>query len=310
VEKITNSPVKESIRIKNEHEGQRRIQETRCKAGEKRRKIEDEAEKKKYKLNNSIFNWSCSEDVFFPVLLGSVSIDVIEFFFLIYCNMLRLHTFFIMIVVNAILVLAFEFIAKAKNRDMYASVVRDENQRIDALNKETEMAIRKIEQEIDAKTRKEIQQYDRDVQENIKRIAANGESLERMEQYCEQLFHKAVQYGGNNAGRVEQYIAFNYIIEFYIDRIRVNCMPIGQYVKNPSTFLLGEYNFIQERYRVLNLPAECEALGTVITKMMTKRLKNQYPRQKDQFQLSHIDAKVTIGFRMPNVNYKPNTVII
>lgn len=309
MEKITNSPVKESIRIKNEHEGQRQIYEVRRQAGEKRRKIEDEAREKKRKLDRSIFNWIDFEDLLLPVFCGSLVIDVIEFFFLIYRHMFRFQTFLIMMVVNAILVLAFEFIAKAINRNKYSSVVQDENQRIDALNKETGMAIHKIEQEMDAKTRKEIQQYDRDVQENVKRIAANRVGLERMEQYCEQLFHKAIQYEGNNAGCVEQYIAFNFVMAFSNDRIRVNCIPIGQYV-NSSTFFLGEYNFIQKRYRVLNLPTECEALGTVVTKMMVERLKNQYPKQKDQFRLSHIDAEVTIGFCMPNVNYQPNTVII
>lgn len=174
-------------------------------------------------------------------------------------------------------------------------------------NREHDDLIAQYRREAEAETKRQIAAYEKAVKDNIKRLSEKQAALEPMVQGCLQQFVQYINQTAASFGNTEQYVQLKYELHVHRQELQICGLTNGTYSKNALP--PAKLEFLTWRYRFLNTDMECEALATVLTRRIREELLRTYQQQHGQFKASHNDADVTIEFRMPNQNYKSNTVL-
>ena len=263
---ITNSPVKERMRQKNESSA--RSQEMQINT-ELNNRLNSLVPKNKQQGTPFIVGGLILGIVF---AIGGLGLD-----WILYGAILGVITW---AVTNAVV--------KSSNSNL-----ESEKQR---LRDQAANDIRKAYEEADRRTYQEIASYDDDVKAYSKKALSRAESLEPMVLHVTNMFQRMISHA--DSGAHMKFIESDFT--FAVEKSGITYRYQSQYT-NPQ----DDYNFNRERYRDLSCDAECEGLARALAKLTMKKMTSLYPRNSINMSLSHEDAVVTLHFKGANPNFVP-----
>lgn len=161
--------------------------------------------------------------------------------------------------------------------------------------------IRQAFAEADARTAKQIEQYDAEVAAYSKMVLQQAAKLDPMIQRVTDMFQRMVSHA--DAGAHMKFVEADFTFTVKLDGISFQYQ--SRYT-NPQ----DDYNFNRERFRDLGSQAECEGLARALAKMVIKKMKGLYPANSINISISHVDAEVTLHFRGANANFVPAQNIV
>lgn len=161
--------------------------------------------------------------------------------------------------------------------------------------------IRRAFADADARTTRQIQQYDAEVTAYSKKVLQQGSKLDPMVQHVTDMFQRMVSHA--DAGAHMKFVEADFTFSVKLDGVSFQYQ--SRYT-NPQ----DDYNFNKERFRDLGSQAECEGLARALAKMVIKKMKGQYPANSINISVSHIDAEVTLHFKGANANFVPARNIV
>jgi outer membrane murein-binding lipoprotein Lpp len=281
---ITNSPIKEAMRLQYASE-----------AENKKNKIELDAKNDGEAIKNK-----CLEDV------NAVKFDIYFFWHMvcyyaswIFFFLAVISAFFIGIfgfILGVIISIVFYFLDRKFNvkthqnrateiKNLEAKFNNDlENRKNKALRD-----LKAADDEADRKTQQFIRQYDEQVKKNCQNILNKQDSYEDMVNHTVVMFERMISHADSALDKkfIEAQLTFK------VEKWGI-CYQYQSNYTNPS----DDYNFSVKRYRGLNTDEECEGLAQALAKL-------KYPQNSSAMTVTHIDAMVTLHFKAPNKNYVP-----
>ncbi len=188
---------------------------------------------------------------------------------------------------------------KKYNRSLYAnkeSIQREADNRLQQLKNNAANQIRAAYAEADRRTQQEIDQYDTEVKRNCQLILKKQDVFKAMVDHVVNMFQRMVSHADSASNRKFVETDFTYKVELY-----GICYKYQSTYSNPK----DDFNFDKERYRNLTTKEECEGLAQAIARMVMSQMKNLYPPNSLTLSIEHTDAEVTLHFKAANKNYVP-----
>ncbi len=177
-----------------------------------------------------------------------------------------------------------------------ASIQREADNRVQQLRNDAANQIRMAYADADRKTQQEINQYDAEVKRNCQIILKKPDAFKTMVDHVVNMFQRMISHADSASNRKFVETDFTYKVELY-----GICYKYQSTYSNPR----DDFNFDKERYRNLTTKEECEGLAQAIAKMVMSKMKNIYPPNSLNLSVAHIDAEVTLHFKAANKNYVP-----
>lgn len=162
-----------------------------------------------------------------------------------------------------------------------------------AIERDAQRRIQEAYDEADRRTVQQINAYDAEVAQYSQRIMQKPEAVNSMIQRNTDMFQRMISHAdsGSNMRFVET--------DFTYQVVRTGIMYSYQSrYTNPQ----DDFNFDKQRFRNLNSDTECEGLAQALAKLTIKRMKKLYPTLSS-INVRHVDAEVTLHFKMPNSNF-------
>lgn len=155
--------------------------------------------------------------------------------------------------------------------------------------------IQAVYAEADAKTRREIKEYDAAVQASYERIMKNPSVVKRMVEQNVKMFQRMVSHAS-----AESYVRF--IEALFTFEVRTT--GIYYYYQSQYTNQQDDFDFHKERFRPLQKDSECEGVAKALAKLTIMEMRKLYPPNSLNITVTHNDAKVTLHFKAANKNFK------
>lgn len=162
------------------------------------------------------------------------------------------------------------------------------------LEQRAQQQIRDVYNEADRKTQMQIDRYDKDVQQYCKTILKKADTISPMVERTTTMFQRMVSHADASSNIRFVEADFTYT---------VNKFGITYSYQSRYTNPQDDFNFDKERFRNLTLDTECEGLAQAIAKLTVKKMMGLYPPNSLHITLSHIDAAVTLHFKAANKNF-------
>lgn len=177
-----------------------------------------------------------------------------------------------------------------------ANIQREADNKVQQLRNNAANQIRAAYAEADRRTQQEIDQYDAEVKRNCQTILKKPDAFNSMVDHVVNMFQRMVSHADSASNRKFVETDFTYKVELY-----GICYKYQSTYSNPR----DDFNFDRERFRNLTTKEECEGLAQAIAKMVMSKMKNLYPPNSLNLSVAHIDAEVTLHFKAANKNYVP-----
>lgn len=260
---ITNSPVKEKIRLKNLADARLREEEINRKLGSKIQAMTPQ-----------------------PPVSGGVCL-VLVIIGAVIGGMLGGFGGFVLGVVAGLIIYGL----LDSNR---SSQNKEQEKQKEQMRQNAQREIKNLYNEADKKTQREIEQYDRDVKRYCETVLRKANTISPMIERTTAMFQRMVSHA--NAGSNMRFVEadFTYTVNLY----GITYSYQSRYT-NPQ----DDFNFDKERFRNLSLDAECEGLAQAVAKLTIKKMMGLYPPNSLHITVSHIDAQVTLHFKAANKNF-------
>ncbi len=268
---ISNSPVKERMRLENEN--QAKAQETQIR-NRLNSQLASSTAKSKYPAT--------------PFLVGGGIVGVL----LAVCQ-LGLDFVLYGLIAGLIVWGCANIYVSSSNKNLEQSK--------QAMKDKAEADIRQAYSDADARTTRQIEQYDMEVSAYSKKVLQQGSKLDPMVQRVTDMFQRMVSHA--DAGSHMKFVEADFTFIVKLDGISFQYQ--SSYT-NPQ----DDYSFNRERFRDLGSQAECEGLAQALAKMVKKKMKGLYPANSINISLSHTDAEVTLHFKGANANFVPAQNIV
>ena len=268
---ITNSTIKESIRLKNE-ENARQNEITIMRAAENR--------------INSLKSKNTAS--FAPFVVVGVIVGIV-----LACVGLGFIGFLIGVGVG----IGIRVAVNASVKNFNANLESEKRE----IRRQAENNVSQAYTDADNRTQQEIIAYERDVELYAKKTQNNADSLSPMIEHSVNMFQRMISHAdsGSHMRFVEadlMYVVMNSGIHY----------SYSSTYTNPQ----DDFIFNIQRYRDLNSPAECEGLAQTLARLIIARMKKIYPPNSINITLTHNDAAVTLHFKGANKNFVPARDII
>ena len=260
---ITDSPIKEAMRQANEQEARQREYEINA------------------QMNSDISRIVMKEYFPFSVcgvlmaVFGVVAIGIGK----------KFSSIFVGAIVGGIIYLLLNLWIRSKNSEAMA--------RKATIERAAQRRIQEAYDEADRKTVQQINAYDDEVVQYSQRILQKPEAVNPMIQRNTDMFQRMISHAdsGSNMRFVET--------DFTYRVVRTGIMYSYQSrYTNPQ----DDFNFDKQRFRNLNSDTECEGLAQALAKLTISRMKKIYPTLSS-ISVRHVDAEVSLHFKMPNSNF-------
>lgn len=177
-----------------------------------------------------------------------------------------------------------------------ASIQREADNKVQQLRNNAANQIRAAYAEADRRTQQEIDQYDSEVKRNCQTILKKPDAFKTMVDHVVNMFQRMVSHADSASNRKFVEADFTYKVELY-----GICYKYQSTYSNPR----DDFNFDRERFRNLTTKEECEGLAQAIAKMTISKMKSLYPPNSLTLSVGHVDAEVTLHFKAANKNYVP-----
>lgn len=283
---ITNSPIKEKMRQRNEAQ----------------------AANKEIQINNQL-NSDC-------IAVQNDAVNRIRS--IVHKNPPTMKVFWVLAIAGGILLAGLGFVGfvigfalGAGGYAFWIYKIKEYNQRLDAnkssIQKETDIKVQQLRNnasnqiraaytEADRRTQQEIDQYDAEVKRYCQIILKKPDAFKAMVDHVVNMFQRMISHTDSASNRKFVETDFTYKVELY-----GICYKYQSTYSNPK----DDFNFDRERYRNLTTKEECEGLAQAIAKMVMSKIKNLYPPNSLILSVGHTDAEVTLHFKAANKNYVP-----
>ncbi len=162
------------------------------------------------------------------------------------------------------------------------------------LEKEAERNIQKAYEEADRLTVQQINAYDRDVNQHCQRILQKASNVSAMVLHNTDMFQRMVSHA--DAGSNMRFVESDFTFTVTVTGITYSYQ--SRY-SNPQ----DDFNFDKQRFRNLNTNAECEGLAQALAKLTIRKMMSLYPPNSLHISVSHVDAAVTMHFKAANKNF-------
>lgn len=156
--------------------------------------------------------------------------------------------------------------------------------------------VRKVYEEADRKTQREMEQYDSEVKTHCQKILKNAANFTDMVRHQTDMFSRMISHA--NSGSNMRFVEADLIYT-------VNTYGISYSYNSSYSNCRDDYNFSVQRYRDLKSVAECEGLAQALARMTIARMKKIYPANSMNITVSHMDAQVTLHYKGANKNFVP-----
>ena len=162
------------------------------------------------------------------------------------------------------------------------------------LEQEAEKQIRKAYEDADRLTVQQINAYDRDVTQHCQRVLQKANAISPMVLHNTDMFQRMVSHAdaGSNMRFIESDFTFTVTLTGITYRYQ-------SHYTNPQ----DDFNFDKQRFRNLNTNAECEGLAQALAKLTIRKMMSLYPPNSLHISVSHVDAAVTMHFKAANKNF-------
>ncbi len=261
---ISNSPVKENMRQRNENDASKRALQIRNKLNSDMAQI--------------VYKKGFSGEVFAGLGIGVGLLGaVIGHSF---------TGFVVGAIIGIIIYGGLNIWVDKQNRDADALKGR--------LQKEAERDVQNVYAEADRRTLQEINEYDNEVKQHCQRILQKADTISAMVQHNSEMFQRMISHAdaGSNMRFVETDFTF-----------KVNLNGIMYSYQSRYTNPRDDFDFDKQRFRNLKKDSECEGLAQALAKLTIKKMKSNYPPNSFHITVSHIDSEVTMHFKAANKNF-------
>lgn len=162
------------------------------------------------------------------------------------------------------------------------------------LTQEAENEIQKVYEEADRRTVQQINAYDNEVKQYCQRILQKSDSISSMVQHNTDMFQRMVSHA--DAGSNMRFVESDFTYKVLVTGIMYS-------YQSRYTNQQDDYNFDKQRFRNLNSNTECEGLAQALAKLTIKKMMSLYPPNSLHITVSHIDAEVTMHYKAANKNF-------
>lgn len=261
---ITNSPIKEAMRQKNENDAKYKENQIRS------------------KLNSDIGNikhWNYPTGIAYvimAVIFGILGAIVGNSF----------NAFIIGAIVGVVVVILVAIWIRKMNQSKDAEIVR--------LRNEAEKSVRKAYEDADILTTQFINNYDNNVKQCCQRLMKKADTITTMVDHNTMMFQRMVSHSDASSN-----IRFVEAIFTY----KVNSYGISYSYQSKYSNPQDDFNFDKQRFRNLSTDAECEGLAQALAKLTIRKMTSLYPPNSLHINVSHVDSEVTMHYKAANSNF-------
>lgn len=263
---ITNSPVRDAMRVKNEADAKR-----------KEIQIQDKLRKD---LAGIVSKETFPSQACFglAVIFGIIGAVIGRSF----------QAFLVGAVVGAVMYIWMNLQVKKQNADADAERER--------LRQNAKNDIQEAYNEADRLTRQQIDAYDKEVERYCQTLLQKADTISEMVEHNTDMFRRMISHA--DASSNIRFVEADFCFKVLVTGVMYSYQ--SKYT-NPQ----DDYNFNRRRFHDLNSSAECEGLAQALTKLTVRKMESYYPRNFEPIQVSHIDSEVMMHFKNINQNFVP-----
>ena len=261
---ITNSPIKEAMRIRNLEDAGRKESEIRFDTSNR---INSLTYKNKFSGN------VCTTLVVVFAILGLFSGG-------------SFSAFIIGGIVGGLIYVGLNILIDGQNKEVDQEKIR--------IQEDAERSIQNLYDEADRITRGQIDAYDREVSGYSKRIMKNAANIKPMVAHNVEMMNRMISHA--DAGSNKKFVECDFI--YKVEKTGITYQYTSRYT-NP----LDDFSFDKQRFRNLNTDAECEGLAQVLAKLTIREMMASYPPNSLNITVKHSDAEVTLHYKSANKNF-------